>query len=264
MLLLIVSCSEIPDKYPCNNDKDPDCEGYVHPGASISNNITNGEVFDTNVVIISWYGKQLNSTFSYRLSISNEWSGWSNAKSIIYNCLQDGNYTFYVQEAYANGDIQSGFTEINFVVHYINMPSIVLENQCIDAEISHEFEVDISLEEIDKEVMGVYLLISFDSEKIKLTDDEVLLSFLSSSLSDLVFIPTDITQANNDGLLEINLARFGGQPDHSNPNKIVALMFQAMAKGSTMVMVQSNSELRDANNEVIKIDRFINSTINIQ
>ena len=256
------SCKDMPDMYPCDKDKDPDCDGYIDPNARLASFPSQGEVIDTNTITLSWSGNQSSSVFSYKLSASSDWSEWSNTLSITYDCITDGSYSFYVKEAYPNGDEQVDATSIYFTIDYINGSAIVLEDQCITTQENNNFEIYISLEEIEN-VLGAYISISFNPNQVKLTEREALVSLIGSSLTDIIFIATSVIEANANGVLEINMARFSDTPSTSNATQIVKLNFNASTTGKTMILIDRDSELRDSDNNVIEIDKLVNATIDI-
>ena len=171
--LFFFSCEKMPDKYPCDNTKDPDCPGYITGSA------------------------------------------------------------------------------------------IVLEERYIETTVNSEFEIFISLEEVDN-VLGAFISISFDPDIVNLTGLQALSSIISTSLTDVVFIATEVQEANNGGLIELNMARFGGESGNSNAKQIVCLKFQAISVGETQINLNPNSELRDTYNNVIKINKLVNAIIKIQ
>ena len=260
--LTLFSCEKVPEKPPCDNFKDPDCEGYIKPNARLASFPAQGEIIDTNTITLSWNGNQINSVFSYKITGTSNWSDWSNTKSISYDCISDGGYNFYVKECYPSGDEQANPTTLSFIIDYINGLSIVLVDQCIETTVNSEFEIFILLEEVDS-ILGAFISISFDPGIINLTERQALLSIISASLTNMVFIATEVQEANIGGLIEINIARFGGEPGNSNSKQIVGLKFRAISAGETQIIINHNSELRDTNNNVIEINKLINATINI-
>ena len=145
---------------------------------------------------------------------------------------------------------------------YIFCSAIVLEERYIEATVNNEFEIFVSLEEVDG-VLGAFISISFDQGIIHLTERQALSSIISTSLTDVVFIATEVQEANNDGLIEINIARFGGESGNSNSKEIVGLKFRAISAGETQISLNPNSTLRDINNNVIKIEKMVNAIIKI-
>lgn len=264
-IIFLLSCDRMPDEYPCDNLKDPDCSGYIKPYAQITSPSSNN-VFDTNRVIISWTSSWKGgnvSTFSYRLSSSATWSAWLNTNSALYNCLVDGDYIFYILEQYPTGDIQADASAVSFTIDHIYGPCIVLTDQCIETTQNSNFDLFITLEEIEN-ILGAFFSISFDQNMLNIIETEALSSILSSSADNLVYITTPIAAANANGLIEINMARFGGSAGSNDLNQLVRMKFQALTEGNTAILINSNSSLRDENNDTIDVLKLINANIEIQ
>ncbi|MFC2137500.1 cohesin domain-containing protein [Bacteroidota bacterium] len=263
LLVILCSCESMPDEPKYDNPLDPENPNYTAPHASITNPLSNGLIIDTNFIVLSWTGSFINSEFSFRLSNTNDWSTWSILKTIQYNCLTDGNYAFYIKEKYPSGDEQVGESTISFTIDNIFGPGVILEQQCIEAELGDTFEVYISLEEVES-VLGVFISISFDPEIIVLIEREALSGVISSSLGDVVFIATEVRDANDDGLIEMNMARFGGDAGSSEEKQIGRLKFRANSIGNTDIILNSNSALREDDNDVIEILKLVNASVTIQ
>lgn len=262
LIVILFSCNRMPEEYDCDPIKDPNCDGYKKPNAIINSPSAN-EIIDTNTVVISWASSwkgQGSSTFSYRLSNATNSSYWVDSKSVTYNCLSDGDYIFYLLEKFPSGDQQLTASTISFSVNHIYGPAIVLTEQCIEATINNVFDVFVSLEGIES-ALGAFISVSFDNNMLALSEAEALASIISSNVNNLVFIASPVTLSNTNGLIEINMARFGGST--GSGNQIVRMQFQALTAGNTSIILNNNSSLRDNNNGAINLLKLVNANVEI-
>ena len=258
----IISCKKMPPEPDCDPDKDPECMGYNNPKAQFLIAPTNGQIIDTNMISFKWTGVNTNSNFSYKLSNNNEYSAWTKTREIIYNCLSDGDYTFYVKEKYPNGHIQETETYVSFTIDHIFGPGIVLEQQCIETMVDDTFNVFVSLEDVEA-ALGVKVFISFKPEIINLIHIDLLSGIISESLSDVVSKISKIDTVNINGLIEINIARFGGDAGSADKKYIARLKFRAIAPGNTEIILNRNSAIRDESNDTIEILKLVNANVTV-
>ncbi len=261
-MVFFFACKKMPLKPDYDNPLDPENRYYIKPNVSITFAPSYGKIIDTNAVYFEWEG-HTKGYFSYRLSNSPSWSEWSKSKSVLYSCLTDGDYTFYVKERYENGDEQENEASSYFIIDHIYGPGIVLEDQCIETTVNSVFDVFVSLEDVEN-IRGVSVNIWFDKSMLELVDQEDLPSMISTVEGNRVFISTPLSEANANGLTEINVVRFEGDAGSSDLKQIIRLQFKALSAGDAQIIINDNSALRDFDNNAIQINKLVNANIEIR
>jgi len=245
------------------NPNDPNSDGYPDPLAVITAGPSGGSVItNTNDVTFTWQGVHSNSLFKYKLeNLETSWQGPSTIKSITYNDLSNGQYTFNVLEETTSGVVQASPTVVSFTINYVQSGvNMLFSNDNIDISYASnpEFSLDVMLNNIE-DLMGARIIIKYNPNYLSV--NSVLKGDLFGSGSNNVFLYND---DSNNGILEIETSVLNQPQGVYGSGKMATLGFIAKQSGNTSILFnQAETIIRDINNSNITIETFGSSNVNI-
>ncbi|MCF8335528.1 MAG: hypothetical protein K9H65_02890 [Bacteroidales bacterium] len=266
LLLSMGSCTETTSEPELSNPYDPENPAYEPPHATITESPEDGKVLNTDSIVIQWEGVNNESQFRYQLeNYTSGWSEWQSKTSVTFAHLDEGDYRFKVMEQFVSGDRQEDTTSVSFSVDAVEGPSVLLEKQLLKINTGNHFSVQVKAEEVE-DLMGLSFLLTFDPSLLQLENISEPTGFLGENADGTSFLTTPVDTANQEGAIEINASRLGGDPQGvSGTGKIAVLNFSATARGHTAITFKpDNCSMRDSTNKDIAIHKTRGSTIVIE
>lgn len=241
-----------------------------------------GEVLDKDFATFVWKGSDEKYEFQYRtlvrdpdevLKVHNEWSEWSNQTEVVFENLDEGEFTFEVR---GESEGLTGTAECTFEVDAVKGPAVMFYKAETDIQLGEQNTVGIWMEDVDS-LKAFRIMVSFDNSMLEFQGVEkgnyvehqnfnqiILPEGIST---DTLFVPK-IEQINNIGTVEVNSSFLTTQ--NSRPRKtisgsgeILKMYFEGLNRGNTELQF-TLIQLYDANNNLIQPNSTKSGIVNIK
>lgn len=239
----------------------------VDPLATIDIGPDEGDTIITNHVTFSWFGVRANSDFQYKLEgVDADWSTWGDIKNITYNYLDEESFIFYVRERYDSGDEQNQISSRSFNVNAVTGPALVMKKQLVQVENNNSFTIEIMAEEVS-DIMGILINIVFDENILEVSSIEQGNFFGADNPDGITFITNSVTEVNENGRIEINSSRLGGELTGMSGTGIIGeikFVVKSMTSATEILFDTGEAcQMRDANNDNIFINDRIGTRVEL-
>ena len=262
VLFILVGCEKV-EKPVYDNPIDPLNKNFVLPQATITNSINQGSVLSETTITFLWDGVNPNSSYSYMLKgYDDTYSAWQ--VSINYNSyyyLDEGNYTFFVKERYNAEIVQEIPDSLTFSIDAVTDCAILLRRWATNALTGETFSLYLDVENVSK-LKGLTTVIEFPSDSCTLQSVEQVDSSIEGA-DGMLFIATPVVEANSSGEIEINAISLGSGTGFAGNGTVCKLNFLSNSTSEYSIDINnSNSELRDINNNTIQVDMVRGAVVN--
>lgn len=257
--------------YSCKKEKFPEVEAIPTPKAKIIEGPGENELISINNVTFSWKGNgDTLSKFSWKLESENQvyfnWSNWSTGKSVSLNYLDDGKYTFSVNEMFSNGFEQDTLTTRIFFVDAVQGPTLYMKKQYNETSVNGSVGVFIGIEDIT-DFMGGKIVFEYDKTYLNLISIKKTDFLYSQDINNILF-EYKSSENNNKIRIELNIICLGQDFNGLSGSGTAAILdLKALKKGKAEInFIKEGCELRNIDNDEIIIlqNEIRNTTINIK
>ncbi|MDA3893905.1 MAG: triple tyrosine motif-containing protein [Salinivirgaceae bacterium] len=260
LMAILFSCAEVEEPL-IDNPYDPQYESTTAPAANITQSPTNGTEIDQSSASFGWNGTGANaSEFAYMLEgVDADYSDWTSNRSVTYNFLDEGDYTFLVKEKHANNEEQQQATSVSFSVNAIKSFALIFEKYFVNAPSGNGFSINLNIEEAD-DLNGLTTVVNFNSDRI---------TFNSVEAADIDGVDNVevLEKTLASGSVQLNILLLGTNGGFTGSTSLCKLNFTSNSNSTSDIELDSGSatDLRDENNDKIrdKINiEFREATIN--
>ena len=176
------------------------------------------------------------------------------------------NTFFYVREKFDIGDEQNQISSRSFNVNAVTGPALVMKKQLVQVENNNSFTIEIMAEEVS-DLMGILINIVFDKNVLEVSSIEQGNFFGADNPGGITFIANSVTEVNENGKIEINSSRLGGEPSGIGRTGIIGkIKFVMKSMTSTTGILFDTGDacqMRDANNGNIFINDRIGTRVEL-
>ena len=259
---VLISCEKV-EKPVYDNPIDPLNENFVLPQATITNSFNQGSVLVETTITFLWNGVSSNSSYSYMLEgIDDTFSAWQvGVNTVTYSNLDEGYYTFFVKERYNTEIVQETPDSLAFTIDAITNCAILLRKWAADAINGEIFSLYLDIENVSG-LKGLTTVIEFPSGNCTLQSVEQVDSPIEGA-DGMLFITTPVGEANSLGEIEINAISLGSGTGFTGNATVCKLNFLSNSNSEYSIDISnSNSELRDINNNPVSVDTVRGTIVN--
>lgn len=254
---ILFSCTAVEEPL-IDNPYDPEYVSSTDPMASISSGISEGDELDVTMASFSWSGEGGNSSeFAYMLEgRDTKFSEWSNTKTINYDYLDEGDYTFLVKERYANQVEQESPTSRSFTVNAVKGFALIFEKYFTDAPSGSNFSIDVNVEQA-KLLTGFKTIIKYNSSEVTFKSVEEKTGI--ENIDNVAVFERELSPGN----LELNVLLLGTDGGFIGDASVCTINFTSKTSSQSQIsFVEDSTIMRNANNTNITINTFRSATIN--
>ena len=224
-------------------------------------------------VTFGWEGNT--PAYRYRVLNSSYYKDFreTDASSVVLDDLDESPegvyYTFEIVGVGEDGR-ESQPEERLFRIDAIRGPAVWLRSRRVqipDPSVNPEFTVDVMAEEV-VDLLMAHLVVRFDPERMKIrtVDREDFLSSQSDP-DHLLFLPSDVLDANGTGVFIVDMGVLGsnGTPAVSGSGALARIRFSVLGRSQdTTIDFGPDTKLVNASNEDMALQARIGSTIEIR
>lgn len=239
------------------------------PHAVIISPDENGVTKNISEITLQWKGNNNESDFRYKLEpSSNTWSSWRDTTQVTFSKLDEGAYSFMLQERYPSGYEQPDTTVRNFSVNAVVGPALLLAPQEYGGTKGDSFVIEVYADEVEN-LLGFSVEINFDEELLSLQSIREDESFFSANTEDVIVTndaDDQIQEMNEKGVVNTDAVRLGGEPmGIDGSGNLLHLTFTAEKSGEAILSFNEDAPcmLRNADNVDILIKKFRGARITI-
>lgn len=268
VIFVFIGCNVITEPTPPErkNPIDPQNPNFQPPRAEVVSGPNDNSTVTTHTVTFQWRGNQADSLMLFSFKLDNQnWSEWSQDKTVTYEYLDEGKHTFYVKAKYVNNIEQQTPTVVNFTVDAIKGPSLMFIPRKSVVDKGSVFEVGIFAEE-SVNFAGAKIVVSYDFNLFQLDNVEIYKDTRSILLKNggtvIDFIET------TTGKVIISVAVAGGNPNNVNgTGAIGSLRFKVKDNVSSQranLVFTNETIMRDSDNNTIQIKELVPGIVEIK
>ena len=262
VVFVLFGCEKV-EKPVYDNTIDPLNKNFVLPQATITNSFSQGSVLNQTTITFLWDGINSNSSYSYMLKGYDDiFSAWLvGVNTATYSYLDEGNYTFFVKERYNTEIVQVTPDSLAFTIDAVTNCAILLRKWAADAINGEIFSLYIDVENVSK-LKGLTTVIEFPSDNCTFQSAEQVGSSIGGA-DGMLLIATPAGEANSSGEIEINAISLGSGTGFTGNATICKLNFLSNSTSEYSIDISnSNSELRDVDNNTIPVDMVRGTVVN--
>ncbi len=267
-IFVFIGCNIITEPAPPEraNPIDPANPNFQQPRAEIVSGPGDNSTVTTHTVTFQWRGNQADSLMLFSFKLDNQnWSNWSQNKTVTYEYLDEGSHTFYVKAKYINNIEQQTPTTVKFNVDAVKGPSLMFVPRKSVVEKGSIFEVKIFAEEAAN-FAGAKIVISYDFNLFDLDNVEIYKDTTSILLKNGGTL-IDFVETRADRVI-INVAVAGGNPSNVNGTGAIGnLRFKVKSSAPTQItnlVFTNETVMRDSDNNTVQIKELVPGIVEIK
>jgi len=262
VVFVLFGCEKV-EKPVYDNTIDPLNKNFVLPLATVTNPINQGSVLSETTITFLWDGVNSNSSYSYMLKgYDDSYSAWqAGVNTVTYSYLDEGSYTFFVKERYNAEIVQETPDLLAFTIDAVTDCALLLSRWATNALTGETFSLYLDVENVS-ELKGLTTVIEFPSDNCTFQSAEQVGSSIGGA-DGMLLIATPAGEANSSGEIEINAISLGSGAGFTGNGTICKLNFLSNSTSAYSVDISnSNSELRDVDNNTIPVDMVRGTIVN--
>jgi hypothetical protein len=141
-----------------------------------------------------------------------------------------------------------------------------MKKQLVQVENNNSFTIEIMAEEVS-DIMGILINIVFDENILEVSSIEQGNFFVADNPGGITFITNSVTEVNENGRIEINSSRLGGEPTGMSGTGIIGeikFVVKSMTSATEILFDTGEAcQMRDANNDNIFINDRIGTRVEL-
>lgn len=264
-ILFVSHCTLTEEEPALENPFDPtdDNPDFVPVETRITSGPAEGEAVDDHTVTFTWEGNEGVVEYAYRLNESG-WSAWSPDSSVTYTYLDEGIYTLEVKGRYNEAAEDETPAVRSFEIDDIHGPALMFGPRKVEVSGETLFTVDIVAEEVIN-LAGVNVAAAFDPAFLQLEDITVYETETAFFRTNGGTVVSFYEYDNNSGSLTISCGVATGNPSGVDGTGAVAgVDFRAIGSGTTEVVFDTDSKMRNPDNQDITLSDLVKGIVEIE